>query len=552
MRAVVITLWLLASTAGCGDDTVQPVEIPLRSPGTSSGNTLDDGADGTIHSLAPGHRFDAVVRLPDRAAVVSGIAPFDRGDTLSVSVASDDRDVSLGLAERRQGEWWASLEEFDGDVVRLQIENPTNRHVTLRHPRVTGLDRPTPPIFSSSMMPPHGPINVLLYVIDTLRADRLSVYGYARPTSPHLERLAARSQLFENAYAPAANTWPSIRTLFHSRFPSERNPATTSQWTLAEVLRDAGYATAAFQANGTVRGGQYTRGFDEYRHIPRPEPSTLGMPVNAGDLHAAALEWLQTRGAKPFFLYVQTMDVHFPYLPPRPFTELFLAPGSAYKPFDPDRYDGCVAYADHELAKLLDTLRALGLHERTAVIITADHGEPLGQRGEVLHGRSLYEELVRVPLVVVLPWYPEGRKIQAVVGLIDLAPTILDLAGVATPPGFRGHSFFRPHSAGAPPLVIGELYDAFKQQDLGSFVREGPWKLIRREDAVELFHLPSDPAELRDVSAAHPILVDHLYQIALRPREYRGAGRPPPLGHDLSAEERRQLQDTLEALGYVE
>lgn len=445
-------------------------------------------------------------------------------------------------------------------------------------------------VLSAPPRPDGPPPNVLLYVVDTLRADHLSLYGYERETSPRLEELAERSFVFESAYAPGPHTIPSITSLFSSRYPSALGgrlaPDGAARRTLAEAFREAGYDTAAFQANLLLFASHgYARGFDPYRIVRNDDAPGPGQ-ADAGRLHAEALEWLRAREGGPFFLYIQSMDVHYPYDPPGSWAERFQPPDArtpqeqvvAHLPPDerakareevedmppetlqwlvwnnPNRYDACIAYADHEIGELLDALREDGLDRRTIVAVTADHGEPLGQRGVLEHGLSLHEELVRVPLVLHIPWQSEARRVPEIVSLRDLGPTLLDLAGVPVPESFAGQSWTRPRDAQAPPLAIGERLDLHTSRPLAWYARQGPWKLILDGDGSRLYHLPSDPGEEKDVGSQHPEVAARLEdEIRRRSPAFAGsAAEPVPLDEGLSPEERRKLEEALRALGYAE
>jgi arylsulfatase A-like enzyme len=188
------------------------------------------------------------------------------------------------------------------------------------------------------------------------------------------------------------------------------------------------------------------------------------------------------------------------------------------------------------------------------VVITSDHGEPLWNRGDVLHGLSLYEELVHIPLLILFPWSGTAARIDDVVSLIDLAPTLLDIAGIGIPPQFLGHSMMRQRGALAAPAAIGEQLEFRTNATLSWYAREGPWKLIASKEGTQLFHLPSDPGEEHDVGSRHPLAREYLTgQLMDRSAAFRGEGsKPVALGSGLSDENRKDLEDALRALGYVQ
>lgn len=562
-------------------------ELPLAELGHGRRN-------GRFAPLSPGPgggRAGDIVQAPDSVLELFFWPPaasrlvLEGGATdgaLRVSAAAEggaELEADLGGG----APWQVPLDRVAERPVRLRLANRSDRPRRWRRPRLRADLRPAPPILASTPSADEPPPDVLLYVVDTLRADRLSLYGYGRPTSPELEELARRSHVFERAYAPGPHTVPSITSLFASRYPSELSgrlsPGGPARRTLAEAFREAGYRTAAFQANPLLfRSHGYARGFETYRTV-RGHGSRL---ARAEALHERVWKWLRSRPDGPFFLYVQSMDAHFPYDPPPEYARRFGAPDPAAGrdallegltpeqrravrgvPTEvlrrsmwasPDRYDAAVAYADAEIGALLDRLREAGLDGRTVVAVTADHGEPLGQRGELRHGLSLHEELVHVPLILRLPGQREPRRLDEVVSLLDLGPTLLDLAGVPIPESFEGRSWLRPRDPGSPPLAVGARLEFRTNRPLGWFVRQGPWKLLLDADGAELFHLASDPLETTDVSERHPIAAGYL-ETELRRRSpafARASPEPVALDEGLSEEERRKLDEALRALGYTQ
>jgi arylsulfatase len=560
---------VLASGFGCTDrdasrrSTVHLVDDPIAFDPAGRRVPLPAAPSGAPRVLVqPGSAiYDFHVRLPDGADFVVGLPPATPADALRVAVTTASTFRELVLRERAAGEWSAALREAAGGIARIRLENRTTAPLTWDDPRITGFDVPSAPLLDEALRAPRGPVNVLLYVVDTLRADRLSLYGYHRPTSPHLDRLAERSVVFWSAYAAGSYTHPSLAALYTSRVPSEVvRAAVWPGQTLPEAFAAAGYRTASFQANPMLApGSQFARGFAVYDVVKSKKAKTL--PARAEELHARVRAWLAS-AREPFFLYIQSMDVHFPYFPPSPHRERFFKEvdvktlpfeQAALAPFSPDLYDGCIAGADEALAELLAEIHDLGLDERTIVAITADHGEPLGQHGELLHGRTLFEEIVRVPLIIVLPWRTSGQRIDEIVSLMDLGPTLLDLAGVPVPEHALGRSLLRARDP-APPVAVGEQFDLVKHTTVSAYAREGSWKLIVRGDDLRLFHLPSDPGELRDVSRAHPLETAYLATLLHRrlPGLRSDASPPLPFGHDLPEAQREELRQTLRALGYVE
>ena len=409
--------------------------------------------------------------------------------------------------------------------------------------------------------------NVLLVVIDTLRADHLACYGYGRPTSPVLDGLAARGVLFEQAYAQSSWTKPSTASLITGRSPTEHQTLSEAarlpdtELTIAERLRSRGYRTAMLSANPWITPEYgFDQGADEFvsiyderfarvtllmqglrsisaltggrlRLYNRIKYLVLGeLSTTARDTRLVddALAWLARRPPKPFFLYVHMMSPHHPYDPPPPFDRF--VPDRAHAPVrnhprksyrffeqgDPlppaaladlvARYDGDVLYADTELGRLLDGLDRLGLRGSTAILVTADHGEEFFEHRNWGHGQSLYNELIRVPLILDAPGGgTRGQRVSIPVSHADVVPTVLALAGAPRADGLVGRDLLAADGAASEPPALSELL--YRYGEARSLVRRDQ-KLIVTEQgerrASELFDLASDPGEDRPLVATDP------------------------------------------------
>ncbi len=300
--------------------------------------------------------------------------------------------------------------------------------------------------------------NVLLVTIDTLRADHLACYGYNRQTSKCMDALASEGIVFENAYVQRNSTWPSLATVMTSLHPVVHGvrhnglQLSNAPITLAEVLQANGYMTAAVYTNSK---GQNWEGF-QVRHPITTEP------VDERATHEA-ISWLAD-ARRPFFLWIHYLAPHADYTPPAEF-QTFVDPN--YKgpidgkkesiakatlrqfPVTPEDlqhvynlYDGEIAYVDNELNKVIDTLKARDLYDNTLIVLSADHGEELyDHHGYFGHGASVYEGVMRVPLIMRMPGtVPAGKRDASVVGTIDVAPTILQTVGIAVPESYQGRS----------------------------------------------------------------------------------------------------------------
>jgi arylsulfatase A-like enzyme/Flp pilus assembly protein TadD len=414
---------------------------------------------------------------------------------------------------------------------------------------------------------------VVLVTIDTLRADALGAYGSKSGASHHLDGLAARGTLFEQAHASCPNTLPSHASIltglqpYHHRVRENGvNALGESNVTLAERLRAAGYFTGAEVAAVVLaRTTGVAQGFEYFRDTESPgvtlqrirvgrdgsldDPSAVsqGGDAKTVDLHTrsaaeitrAGIAFLRGHRDHPFFLWLHYYDPHWPYTPPAPFASRFAA----------DRYAGEVAYADDSLAPLLDELERLGLDQRTLLVVTGDHGEGLGDHGESRHGYLVYQAMMHVPLLFVGPGVPAGRRVAAPVQSVDIAPTILAWAGLEPDPASDGVSLLAAFAGGEVPaqLVYGESVSLRRLLDVSPlrFVRDGRWKLIHKP-IPELYDLDADPAEATNLAGEQDARVEQLRGRLAQLLNERREVSDAPRG-ELDDQTRRQL----ESLGYV-
>jgi arylsulfatase A-like enzyme len=391
---------------------------------------------------------------------------------------------------------------------------------------------------------------VVVYLVDTLRADHTGPYGYPRNTTPHLTAFARDAVVFEQAIAHASWTKPSVASLMTSLLPGQhravqlRDPLDASHPTLAEMMHGKGYATGAAIANSVIYGAEssFDRGFDYFAglHGEGDRPSKL---VNADVVVDAALAWLDTRRGLATFLYVHTMDPHVPYAPPPPFDMMFEphpAPGhpaadprTDYKePLDRERmiaqYDGDIAYGDREFGRFVQGLKARGLYERALVVFLGDHGEEFLDHGDWLHGRSVFDELVHIPLLVKFPGQRDaGRRVAPQVREVDILPTVLENQGlpVPAPPLIAGRPLQRVLAGSASPIpAVSEIsHRGF----VAHGIRTEADKYIRRFSPVEdelYFDLVHDPKETKTILGSAPERVRTLragVEAAMAPNPFR-------------------------------
>lgn len=333
--------------------------------------------------------------------------------------------------------------------------------------------------------------NVLILVIDALRPDHLGCYGYALDTSPAIDALARRGVLFEDATSLSSYTRAAVPSIFASVHPGAHGVLSQGRKveilsdeykTLAETLKERGYATAAFTPNPSLqRAFNFDQGFDLYDDDFQFDVKGNQDFETASRINERVLRWLQANREKPFFAYLHYRDVHAPYVPPPPYDRMFDKPAAGrpltegeYKTQPPDirkprrfrdldsyveQYDGEIRYTDDHLAKLLEALSKDGLLENTMIFLTADHGESFLEHGSWTHGSGLYEELTRVPLLLVLPGEKyAGQRVKAPVQTTDIYPTVLALLDVEAPPEVQGKNLFDAIEGKADPKrpVFGE------------------------------------------------------------------------------------------------
>lgn len=406
------------------------------------------------------------------------------------------------------------------------------------------------------------PPNLVVFLVDTLRADALGFAGYPKDVSPRLDAWAPRGAVFEQATTPSGWTKPAVLSLFTGLYPSthgvqdKHHVASPELLTLAEVLGARGYHTAAFVTNfaasaefGTDQGFSSFRFFDPDTEKPPSVPEALNyLPI--GTISDRVESFLADPPAEPFFLYVHTTDPHYPYLPPERYRRF--GDGSRA------RYDGEVRFTDDYIGSWLDRLDRSGRLRNSVVVLTADHGEEFREHGGTGHGVTVFAECVRVPLVLwgrgVLP----GRRSQQV-SLADLPRTLLQAAGLNAPAGFarQGRSFWPIVASGHAVASWSTGYSdlVYPTKGITFGYREGDHRVVRivwdrwgREDTSYLFDVAEDPLEQRDLSGGRPELHRELLGKLESERRRHRRQAFEPLGPELDPDARRRLK----ALGYID
>ncbi len=409
---------------------------------------------------------------------------------------------------------------------------------------------------------PESP-NVVVIVIDTLRADHLGFLGYQRETAPFLSDLAATGAVFENAFSASTWTAPATATLLTGYYPTEhgvvenffahRERAKQIEMTggallplnrlprslpmLAERMRDAGYVTYGVASNINIgREIGFDRGFDHFDAQVDQDASVLASRV---------AQWSDEllHGDQPYFLYLHFNDVHSPYHARAP----WYINSPVFREQQISAYDSEISYLDMELRRISKLLQ---WDDHTVIVVASDHGEEFGEHGRTGHNFSLHDELMHTLLLLHGPGVRPGR-VAANVSTIDLVPTILDLAGIAADPALKGHSLaaVATDEAWDGDVAFAHRLERDQRGDRHLWaVVDGPWKAISGGGKLELYNLRETRAEQEDLAAAHPAVADTL---ARRLEEFqRGAFSIENERIEVPLD--REALERLRSLGYVD
>lgn len=415
--------------------------------------------------------------------------------------------------------------------------------------------------------------DILLVTLDTTRVDHLGCYGYDRPTTPNIDRLAAESVVYTAATATASATLPSHASLFTGKLTTSHGARTDpegpleladalgpefglfrarglspEEQTLAEILAGAGYATGAVVAGPWLKQlFGLSLGFDSYDD----SEITVLNGRSAESVTASAVRWLEQReGDRPFFLFLNYFDPHWPHSPPDEYTRIFLPGGKPERRLHLDEwiamYDAELRYMDHHFGLLLDRMRDLDLYDDAWIIVTADHGELLGEHELFGHGKHLYREITRVPLILK---YPHGevppRRDDTRVQLIDLMPMICERLALAPPDGIQGQS---PPGLSHP--IVAESF-LLPHMEIGDWHRldEGGFTLHRNSLGNHmLFDGRADPSKSVNLAGSRPEKVE---QMTDRLNRYLASLPAPPRPGPAEPVD-PETQEALKSLGYIE
>lgn len=595
LRGLAVLLALAVTGTGCDGEppsSTEPaprtlvVETDLASRVVVAEPTGDVSREGGALRFAESAGLDLYVVLSAGSHLVADV---DGGEA-RVEVANEaGRRV---VAERVRGAFDTDLKPLGAGLARVRVvAGPDGA-------RISALQIAAPPHESSTSTIARGPYDVLVILFDSLRADELGSEG---PDTPTLDALAKGGVSFTEARAPASWTRPSVATLLTSVSPSTHRISLLTESLpdgvplLSEVLARAGYYTASLTHSSQVapRFG-FDRGFDRverfYARASFQEYHALRTPL-------ARAEWvwdkglsrvIEAAGERPWFVYLHEMDPHDPYEPPAPYDTRYTpsdvpedAPtGPAKYIFgDVDNadiarlhglYRGEIAFMDVFLGALLERVRAAQAGRKTLVVFVSDHGEAFGEQGQLGHAQVVAEHQLRVPLILNLEGVlPAGLRVETAVELADVAPTVLDLVGVAPDPRMEGRSLLplvaAPQERPTGPRAF--FAEAITRAEVG--VRVGRWKLVQRTrdvsnegrglielgdvdpsaSAIEtaLYDLAEDPEERIDVAAEHPFVEDALSQL-LAWHEHLVTTAPSTPTAEIGDEEREHLK----ALGYID
>jgi arylsulfatase A-like enzyme len=422
--------------------------------------------------------------------------------------------------------------------------------------------------------------NVILILIDTLRADHLGSYGYERPTSPAIDRLATEGARFENAYSQASSTVPSHASLFTGRYPFQHNtyghatalPA--DELTLAEFLADYGYRRFAITSSARFEESSgFHQGFEDF------EVLRTSKVRRSSKLIARARSTIERDDARPYFAFLHFFDPHEPYAPPERLEKKWHPGVEGLSPADtseflqtnrlranvvpPDTldylralYDAEILYLDEMLGDFFEWLAGRDDERGTIIVLTSDHGEEFKEHGGLSHSRNTHEELLRVPLIFHFPGRVEsGATISTPVQGVDVFPTLVELLGLALPAELPGRSFAKLLTGGELETGASELNLVAAQQkptvwSLAADLETGRFKLTAKpEQSQWLYRLDDDPGAHRDIAAQFPTETKRMQVLA---DELGISNAPPWPPADTQIEVPAEVLDQLRAIGYAE
>jgi arylsulfatase A-like enzyme len=598
-RSAVVVLWLFLSSCGPRSESFSPpldllgityvVFAPEGEAGLDSPVTLGDEARPALTAPTPAE-FRYRLRVPENALLTFavGIASIPAsagrdfaGSHMRFIVRVGERQADEVLFEReihlsRRDRWLpqiVDLKRYSGREIWLVFQTSIpGDDPALGPPPVAG-------VFGEPILHDRRAYRasrgVVLISIDTLRRDHLSLHGYPRRTTPGLEALARESLVFEDAVSTSSWTLPAHASLLTSTLPSVHGATSSKvglspEWSgLPRLLGDAGYFTQAMVTHVYLsKEYGFGEGFDRHRYFPE---------TRAEEVTDQAIHFLEARGDSDFFLFLHYYDPHWHYDPPAPYDRAFDPnyQGKAtgvwwdFKELEADSidprdlhhiralYDGEILYTDRQVERLFQEMKRLGVFENALVVVTSDHGEEFLDHGQWEHQKTLYEEQLRIPLVVKLPnGHPgaaEPRRVSGQVSLVDVAPTVLEVIGIPAPPSFEGRSLLTARDTDAGEAEAWaeteHTLDGSRKIALrrGASGTKSIFTLNEGDLQIELFDLGRDPREMErldDAGSGESLerrLAEYLAESAAR----RGGKTRPEVELDPDDLER------LRSLGYL-
>jgi len=429
-------------------------------------------------------------------------------------------------------------------------------------------------LFSDS---PPKPPNLIIITVDTLRQDHLGCYGSDTKTTA-LDKLASEGFRFRDSVTVAPTTLPSHTSLFTGLYPARHGVRLNGRFqvpdeaqTLAEILLAKGYRTAAF-VGSAVLNKHYAldQGFQIYNDDVGSDVNSAQAQRRGADVSHAAIDWLEGVRA-PFFLWVHYFDPHGPYDPPPPYdSDYYKGDPRNSKHTSMDgisvvyyqnldgitdiryplaQYKGEVTYTDNAIGQLLEAADRRGLRDNTLVLMTADHGESLGENNYYFdHGETLHDTSMRVPLIIRAPWLEGTRVVEGPVSLVDVYPTVLELLDIEAPAGIQGQSVADYLVEGSVPdreLFMETMLPMTSKRSAIFGIQTEHWKLTLRQNRVKLFHRLSDPGEQKNVAEQHAVVRDWLVDLV------QGYFQTQPLKAERFKPNPEHIEQ-LRALGYVQ
>jgi choline-sulfatase len=534
----------------------------------------------------PPRSYSYYLEIPPEAWLSFSYAAVSTS-TFSVDVTLDgQKSRRLFTSPAKKNEWSVArvdLSEFSGRVVRLDLVSGGPAGSAAWGQPSIRVPGPAPRV--PKVTPANRAKNLIYIVIDTARQDAYRAFkSETRVQTPFFDAFVADSMIFPNAYTNAPWTKPSAATYLSGLYPAthgaQRKKTVLSRKVplIQEHLQKQGFLTAGFIANGYLsKKFGFRRGWDTYRNYIRQ-----GMRSDAQYVYQDALKWLATLKDQRFFLFIQSIDPHVPYQAPSKFMKPYCDPkyrgrfkrffdGYATEKFlkgelkltekEKKRivclYDAEVSYHDEYFGRFLSSLQKRGLLENTLVVVSSDHGEELFEHGKLDHGHDLWEELMRTPLAIRYPrLFPASKKSDAVVGLVDFVPTVLQVLDVEAMPNLEGASLLDA-AYGKPVPPPG--YAILERRDQQRAVRVGRLKLIESLNGrTRLFDLATDPGEKKNLARSRPlarraceVYLGEGLEVRAKKNRLSSMGRK----RDLTGPETTigdELREQLKSLGYVE